>query len=343
MMNTFLKSVFLGAIFISSPAFSQQAKDVETAIAYYAFQQLKAMPIISNRTVRVGDLLIVNRQEDVLAAASRCYPTLRTKSEEENGAASGRTHHISMSIETVASIAAEANVRRLITAEATLEALFKDSSAVVFSGVTGTVPDPDIQELFSDKVETTQECRPTTETLAQHRYDRVLVTRTYSGSIDVGFAFERGTSAEIAAATDVIGQYISDASVTAEAARNSKRAILGNWDRGVIAVQSSRLNPNRLAEAWLVMNQDIDTVIELEELVQEYLQSDDFEIREGIAGAIRNLFEEWGYFQQDFIEYRRSIFAGEEGQEYSPQDIPDEHWRAAAAFAAAILIAFESA
>ncbi|RKF13907.1 hypothetical protein D6850_11995 [Roseovarius spongiae] len=110
----------------------------------------------------------------------------------------------------------------------------------------------------------------------------------------------------------------------------------------MIAVQSSRLNLSRLAEAWLVMNENIDTVIGLEGLVQEYLQNESFEIREGIRGAIRNQLEEWGFYGQDFENYRRQIFAGEEGSEYSPEDIPEEHWRAAAALAAAILIASEN-
>jgi len=300
------------------------------------------MPILTNRTVRVGDVVSVEIYEEVLAPAVDCYLSLSTKSEEADGVRSGRTHHIKVSVETVASISTGADVRRIVAAEAALKALFRDSSAVMFSGVVGTVPDPSIQELYPDKVERIDDCRSTLETLAQHRYDQLLVTRTYSGSIDVGFVFERGASAELSAATDVIGRFISDASATAQAERNFNRAVLGHWENGVIAVQSSRLNLNRLAQAWLVMNENIDTVIGLEELVQEYLQNDSFEIREGIRGAIRNQLEEWGLIEQDFIDYRREIFAGEEGSEYLPDDIPNEHWRAAAALAAAILISSET-
>ncbi|WP_147438900.1 hypothetical protein [Roseovarius spongiae] len=341
-MKSVFCSIVLGGIAIASPSFSQEAKDLHTAIAYYAFRELKAMPVLTNRTVVVGDVISVSPYEEVLAPAADCYLSLRTKPEQEDGARSGRTHHVKISVDIVGAIAGSADVRRIVTAEAALEALFKNSSAVVFSGVTGSVPDPSIQELFPRKVENIEDCRPTLETLAQHRYDRLLVTRTYSGSIDAGFVFERGTSTEISAATDVIGRFFSDASVTVRGETNSNHVLLGKWENGVIAVQSSRLNLSRLAEAWLVMNENIDTVIGLEGLVQEYLQNESFEIREGIRGAIRNQLEEWGFYGQDFENYRRQIFAGEEGSEYSPEDIPEEHWRAAAALAAAILIASEN-
>lgn len=300
------------------------------------------MPILRNRTIKVGDVISVSPYEEVLTAARDCYRSLRTEPEQGNGVRSGRTRHVRVSLDIVGRVAGSAEVRSIVTAETSLEALFMDSAAVIFAGVIGTVPYPSIQELLPDRVENIEECRRTLETLAQHRYDQLLVTRTYSGSIDAGFAFEGGVNAEVSAAIDMINRLIPHASLTADAETNSTYVVIERWDNGVIAVQSSRLNINRLAEAWLVMNEDIDTVIGLEELVQEYLQNESFEIREGIGGALRNQLEEWGFYGQDFTNYRRQIFAGEEGSEYSLEDIPEEYWRAAAALAAAILITSET-
>ena len=338
MRRQFGLSAFVAITLLSSGASAQEAGDMETALAYYAFRHLEAMPILRNRSVRVGDVMILDRQEDVLAGAKDCYPSLETMREQENGADSVRSHHMSVSIETVASIAGGTDVRGLVRADASLEGLYNDSSAVLFSQVVADLPSPDIQALFPDNVARIDKCQYTLDVLASHRYDRLLVTRAYSGSIEVGFVFNGAGSAEIEAATARIGQYVSDASIQGQLEGGLTRASLDRWAQGVIAVQSSRLDRNRLAQAWIFMDEDPETVADLERLVREYLQNDNFEIRQGIGGDIRNFFERLGFFPEDIDEYRRNIFAGEEGEEYSPEDIPDEHWRAAAALAAAIVI-----
>jgi hypothetical protein len=323
-------------IFVPPKVFAQEATDVNAAIAYYAFRYLESMPILENRGIGVGDVIVL-RNEDILASAHICYPSLQTALEQGVGD-DGRSHTIKLSLDALGSLSSKAELARIVEGDVELRALYERSASVFFSDVVAHLPRPDIQALFTENVKKIARCQPTIDVLASNRYDWLLVTRLYMGTVNAGFVLNTAGEADINAAVARIGKHVSDASVQMEVEGKQRKVSLSKLDQGTIAVQSSRLDANRLAEAWILMEEDVETVAQLEGLVREYLGNDDYKIRKNYLGRIINFLEKFGLFSNDFEEYRLSIFGSENSEIQSLDEIPDEHWRATAALAASLVI-----
>jgi len=296
------------------------------------------MPILRNRSIEVGDVMTLNRYEEVISGADRCYPSLQTKREQQNGEDSVRNYTMWSSIDVIAEISGGAKVKKIVNADASLTGSLNDRAAINFSNVIGILPSPDIQALFPENVEKTDTCKPVLEVIASPRYNNLLVTRVYQGSVSVGFAFLVDGGANISASTGRLGKALADVNAEISVEGNLTTISLNEWTNGVIAVQSSRIDRDKLAEAWILMNENPETIAELESLIGQYLGEEDPGFRQELSWGIRSFMEKIGWFGKDIDEMRRNIFMGEKAEEYTTNDIPDEHWRAAAAVASALII-----
>ncbi|EPX76803.1 hypothetical protein Salmuc_04689 [Salipiger mucosus DSM 16094] len=289
------------------------------------------MPILRNRTIRVGDIMKVDPYEDVLAAASRCYLSLETQDD------SPRSHYMWTSLEAVVEASAGAEIKKVVEAEAGLQGAFEKSAAIIFEDITATVPDPDMQELHADKVENIDGCRPTLEVLKSRRYDSILATRIYQATVSAGFVFDTSGDANAKAAAGKLTKQLSDVSGEVSVQGGKEWVTLGEWTHGVIAVQSSRLNPDELARAWLLMNENPETLAQLERLLGEYYSAEDPGRWQELKWTIKNFLEEYGWAEETIDDLRRRIYGSEGVEAVSLEDIPAEHWRATGALAAAML------
>lgn len=186
------------------------------------------------------------------------------------------------------------------------------------------------------------------EKVAEHFYDpgarQLLAVRVFGGTIEMTFEMSQTLRRSIEASVP-----LAQAGITAapNAAASSSRFTAATVSRpqGSLAVQLSKINVSALMYIYALKEENPETWVRLERLVEEYLAGREAEGLEALGYNLRGIIEDLGSSTMTTADLRELLFFSEGVEpvdDYAFLDIPQEVWDAVGVYAAAATIVGET-
>ena len=193
-VGTLIAAVLSGAV-MSATSYADSSTQFRAALAMYAFQKLRAMPIMNNRSISVGDVIDI-RTESVLRSAEVCYPNL---DERET---SSDHDMITVSYDTALQFTGIAEMARFSDFDADLQKVLSGRSVLLIEDLKRYAPDPDLYELDRSKVSPDVRCQLVQEVHNCNPATSILASSVYRADISGGFYFGSSEMQDINVSTN---------------------------------------------------------------------------------------------------------------------------------------------
>ncbi len=319
--NALVAAIF-SCVAMNATSHADSSTKFRVALAMYAFQNLRAMPIINNRSISVGDVIDIGT-ESVLQSSGVCYPNLN-----ERTTSSGQDT-IAVSYDTVLQLTGTVGMPRFSDFEADLQQVLSGRSVLLVENLAGYAPDPDQYELSRSMVSPDVRCQLVREIHNGNSPTSILASAVYRADISGGFYFKSSEMQDFNVSTNLlrrlwgqanIGIYHEDARLTIH---------LTDRNRGSVAVQAFRLDLNELAELYTLFGENPQSISEYERQVHRYLTADDPGILEEIRLHFLDFFESIGLRAESIEDLKRRLIEnGSPVMEEEIQEVPQEWWDA---------------
>ena len=327
-----LVATIFSCVAMNATSHADSSTKFRVALAMYAFQNLRAMPIINNRSISVGDVIDIGT-ESVLQSSRVCYTNLN-----ERETSSGHDT-IAVSYDTVLQLTGIAEMQRFSDFEADLQNVLSGRSVLLIENLKRYAPDPDQYELSRPMVSPDVRCQLVRNVHNRNSPTSILASSVYRAKISGGFYFRNSEMREVSASTNSldwllghadIGIYHEDAGLTIHLTDR-------NW--GSVAVQAFRLDLNELAELYTLFGENPQSIAEYEMQVHRYLTADDPDTWEEIKLHFLEFFESIGLRAESIDDLKRRLIEnGSLVTEEEVQEVPQEWWDAVGVVGAGVEI-----
>ncbi|WP_209508275.1 hypothetical protein [Ruegeria sp. HKCCSP335] len=328
----------------ASAGIADEPATMRAALTHYAFSELKSVPLLVNRNIEVGDVVSLTGNEEVIVAWERCFPDLEAGPLHVNGELVVKSKEIRTSLEAILAASGSADAKKLATVKGAAKGELEKSAAFLFENVTSITPVGGRRDLNPDEINPVERvnCSRAEDGYNGYLIGSILVTTVYQGSVSAGLVFEvSGEASAGAKAGKKVTKTIGNVQLSAEIKGMYEQVVLDEYTNGPIAIQSSTVDQYELAKIWVAINEDPETLAELERTLFEYLRSRDPSAGQRLNWWFRDLKEKLGFANQNIDDYLASVFASGKGEQISELEIPDEHWRASAIYASLLALDFQ--
>ena len=317
---------------MNATSYADSSTQIRAALAMYSFQNLRAMPLINNRSVSVGDVIDIGT-ESVLRSAEVCYPNL-----SERETSSGHDM-IAVSYETALQLTGIAEMARFSDFEADLQQVLFGHSVLLMENLKGYAPDPDQYELDRSKVSPDVRCQLVQAVLNGNSTTSILASSVYHADISGGFYFENREMQDVNVSANSLRWLLGHASIGIHQEDVGSTIHLTDRNWGSVAVQALRLDLKELARLYTLFGENPESIAKYERQVYRYLTGDDPSLLEEVRLVFLD-FWEWAGLRLESIEdlKRRLIEKGTVVTAEEIQEIPQEWWDAAGVVGAGVEI-----
>jgi len=312
---------------MSTKSYGDSPTKYRVALAMYAFQKLRAMPIINNRSIAVGDVVSIET-ESVLRSAEVCYPSL-----SEKEIFSGQDK-IEVSHDTALQAAGIAGMRQYSVFRADLQQALSGRSVLLIDNLKGYAPDPDQYELEHHNVSSAIPCQLVHTIRDGNSATNILVSSVYRADISGRVYFRNSEFREVSVSTSPWRWLLGLAQVELRSEDNLTVIHLTGRNWGSVAVQALRLNLEELARLYTLFGENPQTIAEYERHVHRYLVAEELGISEEIRLFFSNIFEELGLSDSIGDIKRRLVEGGTVVTAEQIEEVPQEWWDAVGVVAA---------
>ena len=293
-------AVILCVAAMNVKSYAESPTKYRVALAMYAFQTLRAMPIINNRSIAVGDVVSIET-ESVLRSAAVCYPGLR-----EREIFSGHDT-IEVSHDTALHVAGIAGINQYADFKADLQQVLSGRSVLLINNLKGYAPDPDQYELDRDKVSLQARCQLVHTVYDGNSATNILVSSVYRADISGGFYFSNSEMRGVNVSTDPWRWLLGHAGVNIRSEDGLSVVHVTGRSWGSIAAKARRINLDELAQFYVLFEENPETVASYKRLVHQYLTSEDPSVWEEIGWSFSNFFEKLGLSFTSIEDVKRRL------------------------------------
>lgn len=327
-----LVAVTLCSTAMNTKSYADSSTKYRVALAMYAFQNLRAMPIMNNRSIAVGDVVGIET-ESVLRSAKVCYPSL-----SEMEIFSGQDK-IKVSHDAALQVAGIAGTRQYSIFAVDLQQHLSGRSVLLIDNLKGYAPDPDQYELERHKVSSSEPCQRVHTVYDGSSARNILVSTVYRAVVSGQFHFSNSEIRDVNFSINPWRFLLDQPNVEIRSEDDLTMIHVTGRSWGSIAVQALRLDLEKLAQLYALFGENPETVAEYERQVHRYLTAENPGILEEIRLGFLDFLERFGFPIESIEDLRNQLV--EQGTVVTAEEIeevPQEWWDAVGVVGAGVEI-----
>ena len=280
-----------------------QAK-YRAAVAIFSFQELRAMPIFTNPTIKVGDVINVE-YETTEVAAEMCFPNLTTRPPSFIG-----DHARRVSSDTALELSGASRINPMISADASFSNAISAYSFIVIDNIVRFQPEPDQTALSRDNVSNHSVCDVVRGLFDNQLQSRLLATTVYSASVFGLFQYASTERVQAGLAFDQLTRRLGSGNVSIRHSSGGSQIHIARRPEGTFAVQWSRINLDELARIYAYFQAPQQNLQEFERQVHLYLTGEDPGLLSEIKASLSRILSGLGFYENRLETLKKRLTEG---------------------------------